>query len=177
MGRRLWKSEHQHIVREMKLDGFSRAEITRALREFCGLTQKSAIGCYLSVVPRRPWPIKTGWRRISASFIDQALDWDDFDDEVLEDLRVLPEDTCSLSDMLYNQDGPLFRVLLSSSDAALAYRVCRKSRRQKSADFSNVRTIDRRDTKKARSKTVKILERYAKARTQESRGSAWARNR
>ena len=161
----------------MKLDGFSRAEITRALREFCGLTQKSAIGCYLSVVPRRPWPIKTGWRRISASFIDQALDWDDFDDEVLEDLRVLPEDTRSLSDMLYNQDGPLFRVLLSSSDAALAYRVCRKSRRQKSADFSNVRTIDRRDTKKARSKTVKILERYAKARTQESRGTAWARNR
>ena len=177
MGRRLWKGEHQDIVREMKLDGFSRAEITKALREFCGLTQKSAIGCYLSVVPRRPWPIKTGWRRASASFIDQALDWDDFDDEVLEDLRVLPDNIRSLSDMLYNQDGPLFRVLLSSSDAALAYRICRKTRRQKSSDFANVRTIERRDTKKSRSRAVKILERYAKARTQESRGTGWARNR
>ena len=177
MGRRLWNSEHQDIVREMVLDGFTRAEITRALREFCGLTQKSAITCYLSVVPRRPWPIKSGWRRASMDFIDSVLDWDDYDDEVLEELRLLPDKTRRLSDMLYNQDGPLFRLLLACSESGMAYRLCRKYRKQKASDFSNVRLIERRDTKKAKSKVVQVLERYAKARTQESRGTAWARNR
>jgi len=177
MGSRLWKGEHQEIVREMRLDGFSRAEITRALREFCGLTQKSAINCYLSVVPRRPWPIKSGWRRASESFIDEALDWDDIDQEVLEDLLVLPDAIRSLSDTLYNQRGPLFRVLMSSSDAALAYSICRKSRRGKAANFTDLKTLDLSSAKKARSAAVRILERYATARTQESRGTAWARNR
>ena len=177
MGNRLWKGEHQEIVREMRLDGFSMAEITRALREFCGLTQKSAIGCYLSVVPRRPWPIKSGWRRASESFIDEALDWDDTDQAGLEELCVLPDETRALSDLLYNQRGPLFRVLLLSSDAALAYRSCRQRRKQQAASLTNIRTLEKRNTKKAKSAAVRILERYATARTQESRGTAWARNR
>jgi len=177
MRSRLWKGEHQEIVREMRLDGFTRAEITRTLREFCGLTQKSSINCYLSVVPKRPWPIKSGWRRLSESLIDEVLDWDDVDQEVLEDLMTLPEQTRSLSDMLYNQDGPLFRVLLSSSEDALAYRDCRKSRRGKAANFTDLKTLDLSSAKKARSAAVRILERYAKARTQESRGTGWARNR
>ena len=177
MRSRLWKGEHQEIVREMRLDGFTRAEITRTLREFCGLTQKSSINCYLSVVPKRPWPIKSGWRRLSESLIDEVLDWDDVDQEVLEDLMTLPEHTRSLSDMLYNQDGPLFRVLLSSSEDALAYRDCRKSRRGKAANFTDLKTLDLSSAKKARSAAVRILERYATARTQESRGTGWARNR
>lgn len=161
----------------MRLDGFSRAEITRALREFCGLTQKSAIGCYLSVVPKRPWPIKSGWRRASESFVEEALDWDDTDQAVLEDLLVLPDVTRSLCDMLYSQRGPLFRVLLTSSDAALAYRACRKSRRGKTANFTDLKTLDLSSAKKARTAAVRILDRYATARTQESRGTGWARNR
>jgi hypothetical protein len=114
---------------------------------------------------------------LSESLIDEVLDWDDVDQEVLEDLMTLPEQTRSLSDMLYNQDGPLFRVLLSSSEDALAYRDCRKSRRGKAANFTDLKTLDLSSAKKARSAAVRILERYATARTQESRGTGWARNR
>lgn len=161
----------------MRLDGFSRAEITRALREFCGLTQKSSINCYLSVVPKRPWPIKSGWRRLSDSLMDEVLDWDDVDQEVLEDLMTLPEQTRSLSDMLYSQRGPLFRVLLSSSESALAYRVCRKIRKGKVSSFTDLKTLDLSSAKKARTAAIRILERYATARTQESRGTGWASKR
>lgn len=109
--------------------------------------------------------------------MDEVLDWDDVDQEVLEDLMTLPEQTRSLSDMLYSQRGPLFRVLLSSSESALAYRVCRKIRKGKVSSFTDLKTLDLSSAKKARTAAIRILERYATARTQESRGTGWASKR
>tara|TARA_R100000664_G_C2749758_1_gene137087 strand:- start:649 stop:1182 length:534 start_codon:yes stop_codon:yes gene_type:complete len=177
MGSRLWNSKHQNVVREMHKSGFSRAKITKALREYFGLSQRSAINCFLSVVPRQPSPFKTGWRRVSSDFIDKHIDWDHVDTEVLESMREIPDSTREACDLLYNQKGPLFRLMLVGKESLMAYQACRQNRKQRRSKFTDIRTLHNLDTKKKKSDAVRKMERYATARTQESRGTAWARKR
>ena len=172
MGSRLWNSKHQNVVREMHKSGFSRAKITKALREYFGLSQRSAINCFLSVVPRQPSPFKTGWRRVSSDFIDKHIDT-----EVLESMREIPDSTREACDLLYNQKGPLFRLMLVGKESLMAYQACRQNRKQRRSKFTDIRTLHNLDTKKKKSDAVRKMERYATARTQESRGTAWARKR
>tara|TARA_R110002012_G_scaffold12735_7_gene56279 strand:- start:4178 stop:4711 length:534 start_codon:yes stop_codon:yes gene_type:complete len=177
MGSRLWNTKHQDVVSEMHKAGFSRAKITKALRVYFGLSQKSAIGCFLSVVPRQTSPFKTGWRRVSSEFLDKHMDWDHFDSEVLESMREIPDITREACDLLYNQKGPLFRLMLVGRESLMAYQDCRKNRKQRRSKFTDIKTLYNLDSKKKKAAAVKKMERYATARTQESRGTSWARKR
>jgi hypothetical protein len=177
MGKRSWSLEHQEIVQEMRLSGFTKIEIIRTLHKHCGLSKESSRRCFHSVVPKKQPAIKKRVRRITQQWLDSNVDWDDKDDIVLAQIRDMPVSTRLLCDALYNQRGPLFVLLLASPDSGIAYSLCRKARRQRRSSFTDLKTIDLSSVASARRKAVQILERYAKARTQESRGSAWARNR
>ena len=161
----------------MRSSGFTKIEIIRALYMHCGLSRDSARRCFHSVVPKRQSVIKKRVRRITQQWLDSNVDWDDKDDIVLTEIRDMPVGTRLLCDALYNQKGPLFSLLLASQDSGLAYTLCRKTRRQRISSFTDLKTIDIANVATVRKKAFRILERYATARTQESRGTAWARNR